>query len=173
MAKLRATQDRIDDEQLRLKALAGDLIKMEKLCAGAYVVFEHRRSRDRALRDYELYSNYLLPFVKPPPPLLFRGKHRLRVTEAPAPRDIIYENWEVPFLSRLGRRLITNLVTIGLLCVVLVVVVLLRAASNDAAGGTQFDAGLCGVLGEQVYQVCVFKFEAITWRVYMYRNVCA
>lgn len=126
---------------------------MEKLCAGAYVIFEHRRSRDRALRDYELYSNHLLPFVRPPAPLLFRGKHRLVVTEAPPPSDVIFENLEVPALSRLGRRVVTNLVTIVLLCVALFVVVSLRAASNNVVAGADFDADLCGALNDKVYQV--------------------
>ncbi len=183
--QLRATQDRIDDEQLRLKVrqakarqgrrqhrhldrsspttplpwqtkpqeLAGDLIKMERLCAGALVIFEHRRSRDRALRDYELYSNHLLPFVQPPPPLLFRGRHRLVVTEAPPPSDVVFENWEGSALSRLGRRVLTNLVTLVLLCMALFVVVSLRAVSNNVAAGANFDGDFCGALGDQVYQV--------------------
>jgi hypothetical protein len=126
---------------------------MEKLCAGALVIFEHRRSRDRALRDYDLYSNHLLPFVSPPPPLLFRGRHRLVVTEAPPPSDVIFENWETPAFSRAARRVVTTLGTLLMLCVALFIVVTLRAVSNDVAAGANFDAGLCGVLGDQVYQV--------------------
>lgn len=130
---------------------------MEKLCAGAYIIFEQRRSRDRALRDYEIYSNHLLPFVRPPAPLLFRGKHRLVVTEAPPPSDVIFENLEVSALSRAGRRVLTNLVTIVLLCVALFIVVSLRAASNNVAAGAHFDADVCGALNDKVYQVrCLF-----------------
>lgn len=151
--QLRGTQDRIDDEQLRLKALAGELIKMEKMCVGALVIFEHRRSRERALRDYELYSNHLLPFVTPPSPLLFRGKHRLIVTAAPPPSDVVYENWETPVLSRAARRAVTSLLTLLLLVAALFIVVTLRAASNNVAAGADFDTDLCSALGDRVYQV--------------------
>lgn len=48
-ARLVVIQDEIDAEKIRLKALADTLVKMERMCVGAYVIFEHRRSRDRAL----------------------------------------------------------------------------------------------------------------------------
>ena len=161
---------------------------MEKLCAGAYVIFEHRRSRDRALvraermalclatahslthsftdslahspfllacltlqRDYQLYSNHLPPFVKPPPALLFRGTHRLIVTEAPPPSDIVYENLEASAASRAVRQVFTNLVTILLLVLALVLVVTLRRVSDGYAEGADLNTGVCDALGDQVY----------------------
>lgn len=63
---------------------------MENTCVEAFLIFEHKRSRDRAISDYKRWSNFLL-CRRPPPPLLFRDKYRLQVTEAPQPSDVILE----------------------------------------------------------------------------------
>ncbi len=150
--ELEATQCQIAAEQIKLKAMAGALVKMERHCVGAYVIFEHRRSRDRALRDYRLYSNHGLFCVQPPTPLLFRGKHRLVVTEAPPPSDVRWEALEANVATRGARRLLTNGVTLCLLVLALLITVTLSQISDTYAQGAGRDLDACEGLGSTVYE---------------------
>jgi hypothetical protein len=149
--KLVQIQDKIDLEQFRLKMLASGLVKMERTCVGAWVIFEHRRSRDRCLRDYRLYSNRRLLFWKPPPPLLFRGTHRLVVTEPPEPSDVLWENQEATHAGQYVRRIVTNMITLFLLVSALFITVTLSSISNDYVQGAGQDLNVCGDLGASLY----------------------
>lgn len=149
--KLVQIEDEIDLEQFRLKMLAGTLVKMERTCVGAWVIFEHRRSRDRCLRDYRLYSNRRLLFWKPPQPLLFRGTHRLVVTEPPEPSDVLWENQEATRSGQYVRRIVTNLITLFLLVSALFITVTLSSISNDYVKGAGEDLNVCGELGASLY----------------------
>ncbi len=61
------------------------------------------------------------------PPLRFRGKHRLTVTRAPDPSQIVWENLEVPWTNRLMRQTLVNLLLLSLLVISFIFIILAQA----------------------------------------------
>lgn len=108
------------------------LIKAACLCALAIIK-----------RDYAHHNNSLI-FARPNHPLLFRGTHRLHVSPAPHPSDVIWENIEVKPRARLLRRTFTNFITILLLAITLIFVVRVRNLASMWRGAA--DTYVCDVV---------------------------
>ncbi|TMW61304.1 hypothetical protein Poli38472_013767 [Pythium oligandrum] len=84
-------------------------------CECAFVVFNNLESRRRCLHDYR-HSTHWLPHKYQPRELRFRdGKFRLKVTAAPEPSNILWENLEVTDRGRFYRRSLTIFITFLLL----------------------------------------------------------
>lgn len=62
-----------------------------------------------------------------PPPLLFRGKHRLSVTRAPDPSQVIWEHLELTTCNRLLRQTAVNFLLLSLLFISLFLIILAQA----------------------------------------------
>jgi hypothetical protein len=98
-------------------------------CVGAFVVFNCEESVRRCLTDYTGSDNAcsLSGYVWQPEPLRFRGKHRLTVTRAPDPSQIVWENLEVPWAHRLYRQTLVNLLLLSLLVISFIFIILAQA----------------------------------------------
>eukprot|EP00753_Platysulcus_tardus_P018673 PLAT7004.19.p1 GENE.PLAT7004.19~~PLAT7004.19.p1 ORF type:complete len:1050 (+),score=341.53 PLAT7004.19:205-3150(+) len=103
----------------------------------AFVVFNQEESYIRCLVDYGRTTSWLQHAFYPPP-LLFRGRHKLIVDDAPEPSDIVWENLETTALSRVLRRAVTMgatllmlLASLGLLFIALSARVSFNAALPD------------------------------------------
>lgn len=95
----------------------------------AYITFEYTESAARCLEDYQRYSQFPFNFFFPPQ-LLYRG-HQLKVTKAPEPDQILWENLEITPSDRLKRGAISRLV--ALLLVIICFIVILLASVNKVA----------------------------------------
>jgi hypothetical protein len=80
---------------------------------GAFIVFNHEESFRRCVEDYQ-HSTSVLGRLFQPPALRLNG-HRLKVEPAMEPSTILWENLDCTDLGRLGRRMLTFLVSIMLL----------------------------------------------------------
>eukprot|EP01031_Cornospumella_fuschlensis_P028902 gene28902-34878_t len=75
------------------------------------LTFEYVESKVRCLKDYRKYSS--IPYRLCIPSMLkFRGKHILKVEDAPAPRDILHHHLGTPF----GVKLKLYLYVYGVVC---------------------------------------------------------
>lgn len=95
----------------------------------AYITFEYTESVARCLEDYQRYSRF--PFnLFFPPQLLYRG-HQLKVTKAPEPDQILWENLEITARERLKRAATSRLAALLLLIVCFIIILL--ASVNKVA----------------------------------------
>jgi hypothetical protein len=90
----------------------------------AYITFQYAESRARCLEDYEKYGSMPYSFFYPQK-LMFRG-YKLRVTPAPEPDQIVWENLEVNAGKRYYMRARTAVIAVVL--VILSFIVILQAA---------------------------------------------
>lgn len=71
----------------------------------AFISFQYNESFARCIEDHHSFSLWY------PSKLKFRGKHKLTVKKAWEPDQIIWENLEVPFTSKVLKRLRTFLIS--------------------------------------------------------------
>lgn len=90
------------------------MLHIEAPCVCAFVVFQYTESMARCVEDYRTYSSFPRVLLYPSR-LKFRG-HRIHVTQAQEPDSIVWENLEVPWLTKRLYRART-----WLLCLLLVV----------------------------------------------------
>ena len=102
------------------KLVAFDESKM--VCTCAFVMFESSSGRDAALAAFP--GGFAFSVVHAmmgkrlhPRTSLFRGKHRLRMSVAPEPEDVLRENLHVSWAGRQGRQALIGIVTFCLLLV--------------------------------------------------------
>jgi len=81
-------------------------------CHGAFVIFNHRESRDRCLDDFQEFSKV---WHKQPEPLRFRQLYPLIVTEAPAPSNFVSEHVGTSIGEKLFRNAVVVFLFSGLL----------------------------------------------------------
>mmetsp|Transcript_16932 Transcript_16932/g.25540 ORF Transcript_16932/g.25540 Transcript_16932/m.25540 type:complete len:1258 (+) Transcript_16932:167-3940(+) len=81
----------------------------------AYVIFNYSESMARCLDDYSTFN--LFPFkIFMPGKMMFRG-HRITVTQACEPDEIVWENLEVSSVRKMARRAISAVFALCLLIV--------------------------------------------------------
>jgi hypothetical protein len=101
-------------------------------CVGAFVIFQNEASLLRALEDYRgsdsmfSLSNYWLQ----PPPLRFRGKHRLSIIKAPDPSTLIHQNLELSACNRFVRQSFVNLAMLFLIACSAIFIIIAQAQTN-------------------------------------------
>ncbi|CAM9587159.1 unnamed protein product [Chrysoparadoxa australica] len=119
-AKLTRLLQEMERSARRLETFAADFESISWKCIGAFVVFNHKESFRRCIRDYSRASKWLQP-----KPLRFKGIHPLTVVKAPNPSDIKWENMEVTRRQRFLRVALTVLVSA---CVIFVSFTITAAA---------------------------------------------
>ena len=82
----------------------------------ALITFEYAESMARAVEDFEHYSKFPRNIFFYPPKLKFRG-YRLNVKKAPEPDEIVWENLEIPYYTKLFRRTRTSVLSFLLLII--------------------------------------------------------
>lgn len=96
---------------------------------GAFVTFENEMSQRRILADYRDQDQYFC--CGTPPALLFRGKHRIHVSQADDPSTIAWENVEITDKERCCRSLVANAVLCLVLLLTMVIVIVGTVVSRD------------------------------------------
>lgn len=95
----------------------------------AYITFEYTESTARCLEDYQRYSRYPFRWFFPTQ-LLFKGR-QLKVTKAPEPDQILWENLEITDNERFYRAAISRSIT--LLLLISCFIIILIASVNKVA----------------------------------------
>lgn len=90
----------------------------------AFITFEYSESLARCVHDYAKYAHFPMSMFYPRK-LKLKGR-KIKVTQAPEPDQIIWENLEVTRIQQLYLRTRTNLITISL--VVLCFIIILQAS---------------------------------------------
>ena len=127
--KLALIKSKIAKTHHSLKKSASSFEKIDNACMLAFVTFENEDSLVRCLEDFGRFGGryYMRPWtwLRPPFPkcLKFQGKHKLRISEAPEPSNIIWENLETNGLSLFLRKAVTSAVTISMLAISLATIV--------------------------------------------------
>lgn len=80
-----------------------------------FVVFNYCESMARCVEDYAKFSGFPWKYCMPEQ-MLFRG-HRITVSKAPEPDEVLWENLEISFWVKLGKRALTAAITIVLLII--------------------------------------------------------
>jgi len=161
--KLESIKNKIAKTHHSLKKSASSFEKIDNACMLSFVTFENEDSLMRCLEDYGRYGGrYLLKpwtWLRPPfpPALKFRGKHRLKVREAPEPSNILWENLETSGFSLFLRKAVTSTVTISMLAISLATIVLVTT-SKDAFAESVPDLTKCTAGLPQVYNVTTMDF---------------
>lgn len=97
---------------------------------GVFVTFKHEADKVACLNFYDRGT---IPRWFQPTHLRFRERHRLRVSQAPAPSTVLWENLGVAWNTRLALSMSTALVTLVVLAMSLVALI---AASTQQDGNT-------------------------------------
>ena len=106
----------------------------------AYITFEYTESVARCLEDYQRYSRFPFNFFFPPQ-LLYRG-HQLKVTKAPEPDQILWENLEITARERMKRAATSRLAAL-LLLIVCFIIILLASVNKVAFAKVIPDPNIC------------------------------
>ena len=117
--------------------LRGEAEKMklshEEECVTAFVIFNHEESLMRCLEDYFFStSTFNRRFVQPTP-LKFRGKFAIKVTPAPEPSNVIWENLETETSDKFKRRAIGGCITFFLLIICVAIIAIAQGKKIDFA----------------------------------------
>lgn len=116
LAKARARYEGIEaalEQRVKNFDTKQDIISARP-AVGAFVVFNNEESKNRCIDDYIGSDSWFWRYLQPPP-LRFRGKHRLTVKSAVAPGDVMWENMEVGAKAACCRRSLTNVLALTLI----------------------------------------------------------
>ena len=80
-----------------------------------FVVFNYCESMARCVEDYAKFSGFPWKYCMPEQ-MLFRG-HRITVSKAPEPDEVLWENLEISVWVKFGKRALTAAITIILLII--------------------------------------------------------
>ncbi|RHY28573.1 hypothetical protein DYB32_005869 [Aphanomyces invadans] len=114
--ELAALQTQLETKTSNMTALRTQGIQRLHECECAFVVFNHVESQQQCLADYRTSHSWWKRWFQPTA-LRFRGMHALKVSAAPEPSNIVWENLETSAVERFARRSLTNVVTFVLLIV--------------------------------------------------------
>lgn len=123
---------RVEYYEKRMNLLRGKVGGTDLKCIGAFVVFNNEESALRCVHDYRRSSGFLGRLLQPTP-LRFRATHRLIVTRAPEPQEVLWENLETPAISRALRALVAWL-GMGVLMAISIVIAYLTMRQAGTAG---------------------------------------
>ncbi|RYG52448.1 RNA-binding protein [archaeon] len=113
----------------------------------AYVVFNCEESLTRCVADYRGSANVCSPayWCQPRPLRLRQGKHHIRVSRAPDPSQIIWQNLELTPRARLLRQVGTGFL-VALLLVVSLFFIMLAQGYQQRFRATMPNLNSCGTL---------------------------
>lgn len=132
--KFASAQAAVKSLETRFEAVKKRALKLDSLdCVGAYVVFQCEESVRRCLEDYAGSGSVtsLAGFWLQAPPLRFRGKHRLTVSRAPDPSQIVWQSLELTPCQRFLRQTAVNALLVALLVVSFLFVILAQAQQSE------------------------------------------
>jgi len=125
-----AAMARLEGTEKELREMRGRYSRaFRDECVGAFVIFQNETSLRRCLEDYAGSDSWtsLGAYWLQPPPLRFRGKHRLSVSKAPDPSQIIWQNLELTACQRFLRQTGVNALLLLLLAVSFLFIILAQA----------------------------------------------
>jgi hypothetical protein len=108
----------------------------QSICA--YVTFQ---DEEAFLQCLKLYRPGVLAWLLRPQGSRLRGTHRLRVTQAPAPTDIQWENLEFTWLQRAVRSVSVSALTVGILVLAFMAITAIKQLKEGTT--VSYDQGAC------------------------------
>jgi hypothetical protein len=113
-----------------------------------YVTFQYAESAARCLEDYEKYAS--LPYsLFYPKKLMYRG-HKLKVTKAPEPDQIVWENLEIPLPKKIWMRSRTAIFVL-LLVILCFIIILLASIYKNIFSGRIPSLATCDKIVPEIY----------------------
>ena len=144
-SKLRAWEEAATALKMRLHACDAGIRALQEDRGGegfrtlcAFVTFQNEED---FLGCLEMYRQGVLAWFFRPSHLRFRGKHRLKVKQAPPPDDIHWENLEYSWSQRLFRQINVKFFTFGILVLTFMAICGVEQLKSNT--GTSYDEAEC------------------------------